>query len=219
MSSPVPAQVAHDSLSVQKRARPTFLDLGNSDSPDNAPSDTSQDSTVVAREPRFHGSPARHDAREPEADPPPRSASASSSLDPYYFTAHTPELSPAIHLAPRTPEMRHNVTEPVTPARDPASIDRRGLVGVGELATPRWTRAPRVDDGDQVDLTLNNDNGDYEQEDSDSPWTIEAQDGETENVDHVGRPFSTTLCRADCNADVRHTTTPPFHKDTSFNGR
>ena len=30
--------------------------------------------------------------------------------------------------------------EPVTPGRDPANIDRRGLVGVGELATPRWTR-------------------------------------------------------------------------------
>lgn len=89
--------------------------------------------------------------------------------------------------------MRRHVTEPVTPARDPASIDRRGLVGVGELATPRWTRAPRVDDDgddndddDQADLTLTNDNGDYEQEDPDSPWTIEARDGEIEGVDHVG---------------------------------
>jgi len=89
--------------------------------------------------------------------------------------------------------MRRHVTEPVTPARDPASIDRRGLVGVGELATPRWTRAPRVDDDeDQVDLTLSNDNGDYEQDDPDSPWTIEARDGETESVGHVGCPLSTT---------------------------
>ena len=86
--------------------------------------------------------------------------------------------------------MRRHVTEPVTPARDPASIDRRGLVGVGELATPRWTRVPRVDDDDdEVDLTLTNDNGEYEQEDPDSPWTIEARDGEIEGVDHVGISF------------------------------
>lgn len=28
--------------------------------------------------------------------------------------------------------------EPQTPSRDPSAIDRQGLVGVGELATPRW---------------------------------------------------------------------------------
>ena len=28
--------------------------------------------------------------------------------------------------------------EPKTPGRDPANIDRKGLIGVGELATPRW---------------------------------------------------------------------------------
>ena len=214
MSSPVPVQVAHDGLSVRKRARPTFLELGNPDSPDNTPSDTPQGPIVAAKEVRsvlnharltisttvhsdtqlrIHGSPARH-IHELEVDLPPRSASASSSLDPYYFTAHTPELPqpalPAIHLAPRTPEMRRHITEPVTPARDPASIDRRGLVGVGELATPRWTRVSRVDDEeDQVDLTLNDGNGYYEQEDPDSPWTIEARDGETESMDQVGRPF------------------------------
>lgn len=90
--------------------------------------------------------------------------------------------------------MRRRVTEPITPARDPASIDRRGLVGVGELATPRWTRAPRVDDDeDQADLAFNDENRDYEQEDPDSPWTIEAQDGETESLDHVSRQFSDNL--------------------------
>jgi dual specificity tyrosine-phosphorylation-regulated kinase 2/3/4 len=99
--------------------------------------------------------------------------------------------------------MPRHVIEPVTPARDPASIDRRGLVGVGELATPRWTRAPRVDDDeDQVDLTFNNDNGDYEQEDPDSPWTIEARDGETESMDQVGCPSLYSLRCVDCNPDV-----------------
>ena len=129
-------------------------------------------------------------------------------------------MLPATHLAPRTPEMRRHVTEPVTPARDPASIDRRGLVGVGELATPRWTRAPRVDDDeDPADLTVNNDDGDYEQEDPDSPWTIEARDGEIESMDHVGRPFSSALYRTDCNSGIRRTPVPPFHKKTPFNGR
>ena len=99
--------------------------------------------------------------------------------------------------------MCHHVAEPVTPSRDPASIDRRGLAGVGELATPRWTRAPRVDDGeDRVDLTLNDDDGDYEQEDPDSPWTIEARDGETESMDQVCWPFSADLCRTNYNPDV-----------------
>jgi dual specificity tyrosine-phosphorylation-regulated kinase 2/3/4 len=107
--------------------------------------------------------------------------------------------------------MRRHVTEPITPARDPASIDRRGLVGVGELATPRWTRAPRVDDDEDLgDLTLRNDNMDYEHEDPDSPWTIEARDGETESVDHVGRPFSNDFCHADYNSDVRPATTFPL---------
>jgi len=129
-------------------------------------------------------------------------------------------MLPVIHLAPRTPEMHRHVTEPVTPARDPASIDRRGLVGVGELATPRWTRAPRVDDDeDQIDPTLNNDNGDYEQEDPDSPWTIEARDGEIESMDHVGRPFPSILYCADYNPDVRHTPASPPYEKTPFNGR
>jgi len=116
--------------------------------------------------------------------------------------------------------MRRHVTEPVTPARDPASIDRRGLVGVGELATPRWTRAPRVDDDeDQVDSTPNNDNGDYEQEDPGSPWTIEARDGEVESMDHVGRPFFSALCCADFDPDVRRTPAPPPYEKTLFDGR
>ena len=119
--------------------------------------------------------------------------------------------------------MRRHVTEPITPARDPASIDRRGLVGVGELATPRWTRAPRVDDDDedQVDLTLNNPNGDYEQDDPESPWTIEARDGETENVDHpdVSCRFYHGLCHVDWNTDGRCTSDCPFRKGTPINGR
>src|ERR1700728_707836 len=77
-----------------------------------------------------------------------RSCSASSSLDPYYFGLQSPSDSPPppfpapIHLN-ATPDMQPNY-EPSTPAKDPATIDRRGLVGVGELSTPRWDRAPQV---------------------------------------------------------------------------
>jgi len=52
MASPVPAQVAHDGPSVRKRTRPTLLELGAPDSPDNAPSDTPQVPIVVAKEVR-----------------------------------------------------------------------------------------------------------------------------------------------------------------------
>ncbi|KAI0747804.1 hypothetical protein C8Q80DRAFT_696201 [Daedaleopsis nitida] len=77
--------------------------------------------------------------------------------------------------------------EPVTPGRDPAAIDRRTLVGVGELATPRWARGARNDDFEFVaqervdevneDETVDADRLE-EDRDSDSPWTIEAIDGE-----------------------------------------
>jgi hypothetical protein len=59
MSSPVPAQVAHDSLSARKRVWPALLDLGNSDFPDDAPSDTSQDPTAAVREVRSVSNYAR----------------------------------------------------------------------------------------------------------------------------------------------------------------
>lgn len=80
--------------------------------------------------------------------------------------------------------------DPVTPGKDPASIDRRGLVGVGELATPRWTRSERqhhheVDVDERVDEVEEEDDsvqvpasGEYEKDMPDSPWTIEAIDGE-----------------------------------------
>lgn len=131
----------------------------------------------------------------------PRSPSATSSLDPYYFSVQSPSDSPVpalpvSHSMPKTPEMR-TPHEPVTPGRDPAAIDRRGLVGVGELATPRWIRGPRRDEV-EIDEQLD----EVEEESSqleegvvivdepdqdlpDSPWTIEAIDGEPEEKDEV----------------------------------
>ncbi|KAJ6521963.1 hypothetical protein DFH09DRAFT_1424385 [Mycena vulgaris] len=82
------------------------------------------------------------DTLEPEY-PPPCSASATSSLDAYYFGLSDSPVPPiqtgAIHLS-TTPDQLHT-NDPVTPARDPAMIDRRALVGVGELTTSCWTRA------------------------------------------------------------------------------
>ncbi|OBZ75716.1 Dual specificity protein kinase pom1 [Grifola frondosa] len=129
---------------------------------------------------------------EPEHDAP-RPTSTTSSLDPYYFGVHSPSQSPMPPLPtmpslPKTPEM-HPLNEPVTPGKDPAAIDRRGLVGVGELATPRWARGARKDEyevEDQVD-EFDDDEGlnliaeDYVKDLPDSPWTIEAVDGEQDD--------------------------------------
>lgn len=135
---------------------------------------------------------------------PSRSASATSSLDPYYFGVGSPSESPVLlptgsnHVSLKTPEMQ-SFREPVTPGKDPAAIDRRGLVGVGELATPRWTRAqPRepveVDEQldeaeeDDVDGDAQESYADAREKDPDlpdSPWTIEAIDGEQDETDDV----------------------------------
>ena len=128
----------------------------------------------------------------------PRSASATSSLDPYYFGVHTPSDSPippvpSVPSLPKTPEMP--LYEPVTPGRDPAAIDRRMLVGVGELATPRWARGPRNDDYEFVaqepvdevneDDVVEVERPEDDRELSDSPWTIEAIDGEQDERTEV----------------------------------
>jgi dual specificity tyrosine-phosphorylation-regulated kinase 2/3/4 len=119
-----------------------------------------------------------------------RSTSATSSLDPYYFGALSATGSPVPPL-PDTSIVNshafHAVKEPMTPSRDPATIDRRGLIGVGELATPRWAHTEKhygesvfperekyqtvFANGCDVILEDGNDM-------PDSPWTIEAVDGE-----------------------------------------
>ncbi|KAF9452805.1 hypothetical protein P691DRAFT_659930 [Macrolepiota fuliginosa MF-IS2] len=128
--------------------------------------------------------------------PPSRSASASSSLDPYYFGFPSPSDSPLPSLPPlpqtaSTPDQLP-INEPITPARNPANIDRRGLVGVGELATPRWTRSERAgetDDGDCFSPSFDDvevlGNEDPRDDESDSPWTIEAVDGEISDKEDV----------------------------------
>ncbi|KAL1745452.1 hypothetical protein HDZ31DRAFT_36383 [Schizophyllum fasciatum] len=110
-----------------------------------------------------------------------RSTSASSSLDPYYFGAQSDSPLPPLPPAPThlsvTPD--HILAEsPVTPARDPASIDRRGLVGVGELTTPRWSKTKHAEDivTRKVEPMPTQEE---EENDPDSPWTIEAVDGES----------------------------------------
>lgn len=83
-----------------------------------------------------------------------------SPLDPYYFGLQSPALSPLPPLPP-PPDI-----PPSTPDLPP--LDRRTLVGVGELTTPRWDREPDVPD---------------------SPWTIEAVDGELSDHEEVGCPI------------------------------
>jgi dual specificity tyrosine-phosphorylation-regulated kinase 2/3/4 len=128
-----------------------------------------------------------------------RSASTTSSLDPYYFGIRSPSDSPvpplptaSVHISSTTPEQR-SAQDPVTPAKDPATIDRRGLVGVGELTTPRWSRTEHNSDvetpsnaeeiGEFDVLVLEGTHDDA----PDSPWTIEAVDGEvSDKEEEVG---------------------------------
>ncbi|KAF8964084.1 hypothetical protein BDZ97DRAFT_1919317 [Flammula alnicola] len=126
-----------------------------------------------------------------------RSASATSSLDPYYFGFQSesdsplPPMPPAPAYLSTTPD-HPPPKEPVTPVRNPASIDRRGLVGVGELATPRWAGDDRDDDEHHESPPDSEVEGydvvvpeDVEEDQPDSPWTIEAIDGESSEREEV----------------------------------
>ncbi|KAF4615076.1 hypothetical protein D9613_002862 [Agrocybe pediades] len=131
---------------------------------------------------------------EPE-QPISRSTSATSSLDPYYFGLQSESESPMPPLPPAplylstTPD-HPPLNEPVTPMRNPAAIDRRGLVGVGELATPRWAREESSHEQDSTsdiegyDVVVP-DNVEEEEDQPDSPWTIEAIDGESSDKEEV----------------------------------
>jgi len=133
-----------------------------------------------------------------------RSASATSSLDPYYFGLHSetddPVLSlPKLRLHVSTTPDSTRIPEPVTPG-NPAMIDRRGLVGVGELATPRWARQDRSHIEPDIPIAEAEAEGydvimpdGVEDDQPDSPWTIEAVDGESSEREDVrgyfGFPF------------------------------
>ncbi|KIK63803.1 hypothetical protein GYMLUDRAFT_222155, partial [Collybiopsis luxurians FD-317 M1] len=185
------------SLNRFKRERPPALDIHI---PQNNPSSDNHVDTqrAVTVHPTLHIEPAAEDDRPSDSDyPQSRAGSATSSLDPYYFGFQSPSESPAPPLpatgpfTSRTPD-RSPLQEPYTPAKDPSSIDRRGLVGVGELATPRWTRSEQsaqsipalsdqqADEADQYPTVApgNEDDEQDEQDEPDSPWTIEAVDGE-----------------------------------------
>jgi len=123
-------------------------------------------------------------------------SSNNALIDPYYFPSRQ------LNQSTKSPDLkfssfRHSptssaagISDPTTPGRDPAAIDRRALVGVGELATPRWvtkheyiSRKDREGKGTGVEEVK--EELDPEPEpiedvendvDSSSPWTIEAVD-------------------------------------------
>jgi dual specificity tyrosine-phosphorylation-regulated kinase 2/3/4 len=158
-----------------------------------------------------------------------RSTSTTSSLDPYYFGIRSPSDSPVPPLPtcliyPSSTSGQHPAQDPVTPARDPASIDRRGLVGVGELTTPRWARTEHHDDLEIPDNT--EEIRGFEvlmpevapDDQPDSPWTIEAVDSESSEKEEVGsipsslkHTNSLSSSAAGCQASI------PFPSHSAFN--
>lgn len=126
-----------------------------------------------------------------ETDAMQRSTSTTSSLDPYYFGLASQPDSPPSGRPSKTPDSRH-YSQPATPARDPSGIDRRGLIGVGELATPRWTRTTEKrqrhgfggesEEGHGELAEEENMEVDSDKDSPDSPWTIEAFDSDKEEV-------------------------------------
>ncbi|KZT11457.1 uncharacterized protein LAESUDRAFT_692333 [Laetiporus sulphureus 93-53] len=195
--SPIIGPVAHDKGLTKRRDRPPTLNFGDqkaaSDGDVRYERDTRKDAQHLLL--RVHN---KDKDMETETETS-RSDSATSSLDPYYFSAQSPSESPvpalldAEHL-PKTPEMCA-VNEPVTPGKDLAAIDRRGLVGVGELATPRWTRGSHHEEVEIDEPVSEVDEQEVDEVDNefiveelerdmpDSPWTIEAVDGEPEEQD------------------------------------
>lgn len=159
-----------------------------------------------------------------------RSASTTSSLDPYYFGAQSEYDSP---LPPMPPVPAYLSTtpdpplllEPVTPARNPAAIDRRGLVGVGELATPRWAREERTSDHEELPSDYEIEGyeivvpDEIEDDQPDSPWTIEAVDGEMSEREEVRnaqfrfRAWNElfTIIGSECPPSASYITTSTFH--------
>ncbi|KAG8853390.1 hypothetical protein FRB96_008180 [Tulasnella sp. 330] len=152
------------SVEKRRRERPPTLDLAPSMPPrqpdrSGGNSDRERERRQHSRAPQQHSEPpssfpgGNPDNRRSQART--SSSTSSSALDAYYFSNPTPNPSPPPEMAqpmqltiPKTPDFmssshHSSVTrhDPQTPARDPSAIDRRGLVGVGELATPRWVQS------------------------------------------------------------------------------
>ncbi|KAJ3796768.1 CMGC/DYRK/DYRK2 protein kinase [Lentinula aff. detonsa] len=186
MSAP-PSPRSHNHALQRKRDRPPALDIQQN----KASSDTDVFIQPHLQQPSVHVELAPPEEERPsDLDyPQSRAGSATSSLDPYYFGIRSPSDSPVPPLptsgafTSRTPD-RSPLQEPYTPAKDPSSIDRRGLVGVGELTTPRWTRTEQAAEWRPASIVAPENEVD-EQDMPDSPWTIEAVDGETSEREDV----------------------------------
>ncbi|KAF9459542.1 hypothetical protein BDZ94DRAFT_1324688 [Collybia nuda] len=213
MSAPPSPYVSHTISQYKKKDRPPALDipdderkvLSNGEIQYQHSSDNGNLNHTL-HQPSVQISLVEEGASMDQDYPVSRSTSTTSSLDPYYFGLQSPSDSPIPPLPPgpiqlsTTPDQRP-VHKPVTPARDPAAIDRRGLVGVRELATPRWARAEKNDEDEPTDVVAESYDvlvpEDVEEDEPDSPWTIEAVDGEASERDDVMEPMSSNrLLRA-----------------------
>ncbi|TFK46040.1 hypothetical protein OE88DRAFT_1708135 [Heliocybe sulcata] len=191
------AQVASSKGQSKRRDRPPALELTESKTANGGDAAGAVDTRKSQQQPRFHVSSVNNDGTMSEPEQP-RSASATSSLDPYYFGSRTPAESPSTrtHDLPslsKTPDSQQPLpNEPFTPARNPAAIDRKGLIGVGDLATPRWARpgyvipeelasSPELPGHTDEQYSILNGSGPEHDDEPGSPWTIEAIDGEEDH--------------------------------------
>ncbi|TDL27191.1 hypothetical protein BD410DRAFT_739913 [Rickenella mellea] len=203
MSSPSSSRpLLHDTIGLRRRRdRPERLNLSDSkpSTDDDIPGvDHSAEANLVSsrRPPALQVSLSELTIEsEPDI---PRSTSATSSLDPYYFTISSrnhspiPPLPDGAPLSVDTCSDSHHPELPLTPAKDPASIDRHDLIGVGDLATPRWKVDENTEDATGMRHVVDEEfeqnlvqhaEETCENHSPESPWTIEAVDGEIDESD------------------------------------
>ncbi|THH07192.1 hypothetical protein EW146_g9392 [Bondarzewia mesenterica] len=196
-SSSHTSSLPHDKAHSKKKERPPALEIIDPSGADIAQPDHDHYEVSKQHVEKQRTNTSSTEDISAQATDITRSSSATSSLDPYYFSVVSPSGSPIppvpdVYYHSKTPETRY-VLEPATPVRDPASIDRRGLHGLGELATPRWTsrleRNHSLEFEGHIELDGVLEEGeqqldeDGEEDPPDSPWTIEAVDGEAEGGD------------------------------------
>ncbi|TCD60316.1 hypothetical protein EIP91_010354 [Steccherinum ochraceum] len=214
MSAPPSPRIgpsARDNTRPRKRDRPPALAIADPKAASDGDVYHHSERNVAAdshQQPRLHVSHAEDPPRAAgttntdASEPLPRSPSATSSLDPYYFSVRTPPDSPVPPLPtstslsslslPRTPDIGLTSAGSLDPLTPPRTRPR-------QYRSPRFSRS-EVDVDEQVDeveeepemledeSVVGEVGKNSEQDAPDSPWTIEAVDGEGDDQEYLEPP-------------------------------